>query len=171
MSFCWQTLDSWLPVCDKHWLVCGLILVTTTLACCTYISIHDYSYYCMFQMHICYNFYYGICKNIVTNKQEVWIFITWLYPLIIIVPIVQVTMYENFCVWRVLCSYVLHEKWVQPLLCNSSGNFLGLMCVFMTLVVLVDLWWCVIALVNVSKMQIHCDKWLLMVECFYFDCR
>ena len=60
---------------------------------------------------------------------------------------------------------------MQPLLCNSSGNFLGLMCVFMTLVVLVDLWWCVIALVNVSKMQIHCDKWLLMVECFYFDCR
>lgn len=125
MSFCWQTLDLWLPVCNRRWLVCSLILVTTTLDCCTYISIHDYSYYCMFEMHICYNFYYSICKNIVTNEQEVWIFITWLYPLIIIV---QVTMYENFCVWRVLCSYVLHEKWVQPLLCSSSGNFLGWMC-------------------------------------------
>jgi hypothetical protein len=126
--------DTWFVIANMQQALvslCGLILVTTTLEYCTHISIHDYNYYCMLEMHICYDFYYSICKNIVTNKQEVWIFITWLCPLIFIV---QVTMYENFGVWRVFCNYVLHEKWVQPLLCSSSGNFLCWACVFMTLI-------------------------------------
>ena len=51
--------------------LCGLILVTATLDYCTHISIHDYNYYCMLEMHVYYDFYYSICKNIVANKQEV----------------------------------------------------------------------------------------------------
>jgi len=168
--------DTWFVIANMQQALvslCGLILVTVTLDYCTHISIHDYNYYCMLEMHICYDFCYSICKNIVTNKQRVWIFITWLCPLIIIVSILQVTMYENFGVWRELCSYVLHEKWVQPLLCCSSGNFLCWVCVvsWHWMVVLGSLWLYVIALVNISKMQIHCDKWLLMVEWLYFECR
>lgn len=90
--------DTWLVIASMQQVLisfCGLILVTTTLDYCTHISIHDYNYYCMLEMHICYDIYYSICKNIVTNKQEVWIFITWLCPLIIIVSIVQVTLWEH----------------------------------------------------------------------------
>lgn len=130
VSLCGLILITTLGCCTQ--ISIHLILVTTTLDCCTHISIHDYICYCVLEMHICYDFYYSICKNIVTDKQRVWIFITWLCPLIIIVSIVQVTMHENFGLWRELCSYVLHEKWVQPLLCSSSGSFLCWVCVFLT---------------------------------------
>jgi len=49
----------------------GFILVTATLDYCIHIVIHDYSYYCMLEMHIYYDFCYSLCKNVVTNKQEV----------------------------------------------------------------------------------------------------
>jgi len=104
--------DTWFVIANVQQALvslCGLILVTTPLDYCTQISIHDYLYYCMLEMHICYDFYYSVCKNIVTNKQRVWIFITWLCPLIINVSCASNNAWKLWCMKRVMQLCVAWE--------------------------------------------------------------